>query len=603
MVIRITPEMCIAGRELGEPRLSPDGRTLSFAVSWGRRSGIVVVPVEGGPERLATSEPQPRPGRGLGGGCYDWCPDSSGFVYAARDGGLWRQDVVGGPPRPVETTGDPDRGLQAPAVSPDGRWVAYAVEMAEIWCASLDPAALGSAPPRLLSTGADFCTDPAWSPDSATVAWHEWDCPNMAWDESRIARARLGRTIGVDTAYAGSSLQMQQPRFGRDGALFHLSDATGWLTVHREGRPVLDEPHEHGGPAWGAGQRSFAVSPDGRRVAVSRNESGFGRLVIVDLPTGSVHEVARAVHGQLSWVGDTIVALRTGARTPTQIVTYAVDDAYARRTIAVGPVLGFEGAGLSEPEPVEWPGDDGGVVHGHLYRAAAAEGGWPGRLLCWLHGGPTDQWQATFLPRVQYWLQRGWSVLAPDHRGSSGHGRAYQQAMREQWGVIDVADTAAAIRHAHAAGWATPATTVVVGGSAGGFTALNLLAAHPDLVAGGFVLYPVTDLADLDATTHRFEAHYNHTLIGPPDVAPARYEERSPLMHAERIRSPLLVLHGDSDPVVGLAQSEALRDRIRAAGGDVELVVYEGEGHGFRQPANQLDEYRRMGEFLDRIVP
>ena len=175
--------------------------------------------------------------------------------------------------------------------------------------------------------------------------------------------------------------------------------------------------------------------------------------------------------------------------------------------------------------------------------------------------------------------------------------------MREQWGVVDVADTAAAIRHAHAAGWATPATTVLVGGSAGGFTALNVLALHPDLVAGGVVLYPVTDLAALDATTHRFEAHYNQTLVGPPDVAPARYDERSPLMHAERIRAPLLVLHGDSDPVVGLAQSEDLRDRILAAGGDVELVVYEGEGHGFRQPANQLDEYRRMGEFLDRVVP
>ena len=78
---------------------------------------------------------------------------------------------------------------------------------------------------------------------------------------------------------------------------------------------------------------------------------------------------------------------------------------------------------------------------------------------------------------------------------------------------------------------------------------------------------------------------------------------RSPLRHAERITAPLLVLHGDEDPVVSLAQSEALRDRIADAGGDVELVVYPGEGHGFRQQANQLDEYRRMAAFLDRVVP
>ncbi|MGD9704967.1 MAG: prolyl oligopeptidase family serine peptidase [Acidimicrobiia bacterium] len=634
MAVRITPEMSIAGRELGEPRLAPDGRSLAFTVSWGGRSAIVVVPVDGGPERLVTSEPQPRAGRGLGGGCYDWLPDGSGFVYAARDGGLWRQDVGGGPPGAiVGTEGDPDRTLQAPAVSPDGRRVAYAVDMAEIWSAPLDVAsahgasAHGAAPAgdvasshdvaqpheaaRRLSDGADFCTDPAWSPDGAVVAWHEWDCPNMAWDESRIVRVRLGANPVVELASAGVSLHVQQPRFARDGALFHLSDATGWLTVHREDRPVLDEPHEHGDPTWGAGQRSFAVSSDGRRVAICRNESGFGRLVVVDLPTGATREIARAVHGQLSWVGDTIAAVRTGGRTPTQIVTYDVAHDFARRTIAVGPVLGFGQANLPEPELTEWQGDDGSTLFGRLYRGADAGGAdagadeadRAGRLLCWLHGGPTDQWQVTFLPRLAYWVQRGWSILVPDFRGSSGHGRAYQQAMREQWGVMDVADTAASIRHAHGAGWAVPASTVVVGASAGGFTTLNVLALHPELAAGGIVLYPVTDLASLEATTHRFEAHYNRTLVGPPDVAPARYEARSPLGHAERIQVPLLVLHGDQDPVVGLGQSEALRDRIAAAGGDVELVVYEGEGHGFRQPANQIDEYRRMGEFLDRVVP
>ena len=117
------------------------------------------------------------------------------------------------------------------------------------------------------------------------------------------------------------------------------------------------------------------------------------------------------------------------------------------------------------------------------------------------------------------------------------------------------------------------------------------------------MLYPVTDLAALDETTHRFEAHYNHSLVGPTEVAAERYAARSPLWHAERITAPLLVLHGDEDQVVALSQSEALRDRIVGAAGDVALVVYPGEGHGFREPANQLDEYRRMAAFLDRVVP
>lgn len=596
----ITPEMSVAGRELTEPRLSPDAGTVAFCAGWGGRSALAIVPVDGGLERLLTSEPQPRAGRGFGGGCFDWLPDSTGVVYAGRDGGLWLQPIDGGAPRCVVAGGE-ERAAQAPAVSPDGRWVAYVVDQAEVWCAGLGGSS-DSSPIRLSASSADFCADPAWGPGSDVVVWQEWDVPNMAWDESRIVRAhRVGGPAEVVSS--ARSVQMQQPRFGADGRLHSVADGTGWLVVQCEGVAVVDDRHEHAGPTWGLGQRSFAVSPDGARVAICRNEDGFGRLVIAGVATGALEEVASAVHGQVSWFGDRITALRSGARSPTQIVAYDVSRLpVRRRVLAVGPVVGFDHADLPEPELLTWAGAEGSELFARLYRATRGASGGE-RMLCWIHGGPTDQWQVTFMPRLAYWAQRGWNVLVPDFRGSTGHGRAYQQAMAGRWGELDTADVAGAIAHAHALGWGSPATTVAVGGSAGGFTALNVVIGHPGLVAGAVVLYPVTDLAALDATTHRYEAHYNHTLVGPPDVAPARYAERSPLLRAEQISVPVLVLHGTDDPVVSLAQSEALRDRVLAAGGDLELVVYEGEGHGFRQPANQLDEYRRMADFLGRVVP
>ena len=101
----------------------------------------------------------------------------------------------------------------------------------------------------------------------------------------------------------------------------------------------------------------------------------------------------------------------------------------------------------------------------------------------------------------------GWNVLVPDHRGSTGHGRAYQQALTGRWGELDVADTAAVLEHAHAAGWADPAHTVLMGASAGGFTVLGVLARHPHLAAAAVVSYPVSDLADLAERSHRFERH------------------------------------------------------------------------------------------------
>ena len=96
-------------------------------------------------------------------------------------------------------------------------------------------------------------------------------------------------------------------------------------------------------------------------------------------------------------------------------------------------------------------------------------------MLVWVHGGPTDQWQADFRPRISYWWSRGWDVLVVDPRGTTGHGREYQRALNGAWGRVDVDDTAALIRHGHDQGWALPDTTVVIGGSSGGLTVLGVL--------------------------------------------------------------------------------------------------------------------------------
>ena len=103
--------------------------------------------------------------------------------------------------------------------------------------------------------------------------------------------------------------------------------------------------------------------------------------------------------------------------------------------------------------------------------------------------------------------------------------------------------------------------------------------------------------------THRFEAHYTDTLVGRPGDPGLddRFRSLSPINRADRITSPLLVFHGSDDPVVPVAHSVTLAARVRRGGGDVELVVYEGEGHGFRDPINQRDEYTRTEQFLRRF--
>ena len=584
----ITPELCVGGRDLSEPRLLSDGFGIVYGIS---ELGVAYLVVHSfadeEPDQLLATDPALRSARGLGGGAWCFTADETAVLYVAVDGDLWMQSLSGGESRQLTTCG-PERTVSSPMCAPDGRSVVYMLDQSEIHQLFLD----GSGDGRVDDGSADFCFDPYVESDSAGIRWQAWNVPDMPWDRSRVQR-HVGDAV-IDQLGTGG---VQQPRVLPDGTSICVRDDEGWLNVWVGGKAVVNEPYEHAAPTWGPGQRSYAWSPDGGRIAFTRNNRGFGRLCVTNTDGNtSPTEVAHGVHGQLSWAGERLACVCSDARTPPAVVVYDTTS-WQRTVIAEGASPDWAATALVEPELVEVAaGAD--VIHARLYRG-------DGRgLIVWLHGGPTDQWQVSFMPRIAYWWAQGWSILAPDHRGSSGHGRDYQQALRGQWGILDVSDTVAMTKHAHDSGWGSAAATVVMGSSAGGFTALGAIAADPALFAASIVVYPVTNLVGLAQHSHRFEQHYTDSLIGPLPAMIDEYRDRSPISHADRYMTrPMLILHGDADPVVPLAQSLLFAEQVRAAGGDAELHVYEGEGHGFRQRTNQLDEYRRIAGFLARHVP
>jgi len=599
----VTSAMVARSRGVASPRFSPDGRRLAWVETVGGRSDIVVAPSDGsGPPVLVTADAPASPFDG-----FTWAgPD---IVYAAPDGRLVAIPASGGPLRVLS----PDGEAAAPTATPDGQRIAFVLERDDRCDIAVVPRD-GSAWPARLSTGADWTFDPAWSPSGDTLAWHEWDFPDMPWDASRIVLRPVDGLAPAGppavVAGEGGGVACGQPRFSPDGAaLAYVCDATGWMNVWvadpdgGAARPLLDEAFEHAEPTWGAGQRSYAWAPGGAAVALCRNEAGFGRLVVVPVG-GEPRAIGKGWHQFLDWKAPGIVAVRQGGITPPSVVLSTSRGSEGRRILATGAPGALLAAGPVEPEPVTWTGEDGGTVHGLLYRPASSALG-PGTnppMIVYVHGGPTGSSTVTWWPRHQFWVSRGWAVLAPNYRGSTGYGRAYTQALTGRWGEIDVADVAAGIRHAGAAGWCDANRVAIDGGSAGGFTLLLLCARYPGLVRAAVDRYGVADLFDLAETTHRYESRYLDRVVGPLPEAAALYRERSPVNHAAKINVPVLVLQGDRDNTVPKAQADALVDALRRSGAAVEYHVYEGEGHGWSKPETVADELDRAEKFLTRWV-
>lgn len=602
-------------QSVSEPAFGGEAATIFYVRGADGRRGIVRQSLQSGLGEVVTTEPQPGGGVGYGNGTFTVRQDL--LVYAARDS-LQAIDLATGEQWRV---GPAFEGVASPALSPDGRFVAYLAE-SDGRCNVLVAEVRGSALPVKISHDPWYAFNPAFSPDGSRLAWQEWDEWKMPWDESRIAIASFASaTPGADSAarllpvtvrtIAQPDVAHGAPLFSPDGStLAFISDASGWHSLHvadPDGGSIhrLDTGEgEIGEPDWVPGRYPYRWSPDGRSIVAVRNRGGWASLLRISWPAGVVRDLPTGS----TWIesldvgpGGHLLFLASGPQTPTSLVTMDGDgdSPVPRATGAIGLV---DSASLAPAEPVSWQTEGAAPCHGLLVRAIGPKASGPPPLLVMIHGGPTSLAVAAWSPFVQYFATRGWSCLLPNHRGSTGHGRAYQDLLRGQWGVVDVEDARTGARHLVELGAADPDRLVIHGGSAGGYTTLMALARDPDFWAAGVSLFGIADLYGLKSGSHRFELNYEEALLGKLPGAGPLWKERSPLTHAGNVRSPLLLFHGTEDKAVPHQQSVDFAAAIRARGGIAELISYQGEGHGFGREANRRDMLEKMERFLDRYV-
>jgi dipeptidyl aminopeptidase/acylaminoacyl peptidase len=265
---------------------------------------------------------------------------------------------------------------------------------------------------------------------------------------------------------------------------------------------------------------------------------------------------------------------------------------------------------MGRQEPVRYKARDGMEIPALL---TLPPGGRRDKLpmVVLVHGGPHARaaiWG--FNPEVQFLATRGYAVLEPDFRGSTGYGGAHFHAGWKQWGLAMQDDVADGVQWAVAKGYADPGRVCIAGASYGGYSALMGLVNDPGLYKCGVSWLGVTDIGLLFTGTWSvapdipaaFRKYGMPELIGNQDTDAARFKATSPLHQAARITQPLLLAYGGADKRVPLHHGEKFRAAVKKTNPDVEWIEYHAEAHGWALPENRIDFWTRVEKFLNRNI-
>ncbi len=458
-----------------------------------------------------------------------------------------------------------------------------------------------AAPGRVLLSGHDFYASPRLSPDGSWLTWLAWDHPNMPWNGTLLYLAEVATdgAVGEPRLIAGGAAEsIFQPEWSPDGAsIAFVSDRSGWWNLYRfevaarTARSLAPMAAEFGVPQWVLGASTFAFAgPD--RIVCSYSQGGLGRLAVLDLAGGALKplDLPFTEFGSVRAADGRVVFRAGAADRPASIVALELGSGHSSVLKQATDILDRPELRISDyltkVESVEFPTTGGEIAYGLFYRphnpdyAATSHDRPP--LLVKCHGGPTSAASSTLNLGIQYWTSRGIAVLDVNYRGSTGFGRAYRDRLHLSWGVVDVDDCVEGARFLAERGLVDGRRCVISGGSAGGYTTLAALTFR-DFFQGGASYYGVSDVAALARDTHKFESRYLDWLIGPYPQEAARYRERSPVYHADRLSKPVIFFQGEEDAVVPPNQAEVMVEALRRKGNPVGYFLFSGEQHGFRK--------------------
>jgi dipeptidyl aminopeptidase/acylaminoacyl peptidase len=356
---------------------------------------------------------------------------------------------------------------------------------------------------------------------------------------------------------------------------------------------------------WEESAGSF--SPDGKTMTVTRNEDGRTSTALVDvatlaqtpipLPPGV--NVFAGSGTPFSADGSRILVVHSGADTPSDLQVVDLASGKAETLTAMG-LASLKSENLPKSRIVTYTSFDGTLVSGIVTMPfnLKRDGTNPAILLP--HGGPTGQSVDGFNRTATALASRGYIVMQPNVRGSTGYGQPFQNANYQDLGGGDLRDVIAGKQFLIDSGYVDPKKVGITGGSYGGYMTLIALAKTPEEFAAGAQLFGIINWFSMYETSDALLRQYLISLLGDPVKDRKVYESNSPITYIRDIKAPLLSLQGDRDIRVPRGQAEEVAAILAEIGTPNETVFYADEGHGFAKRENQIDSLKRVIEWFDR---
>lgn len=603
---RLTLQDLLVAEPVGETALSPSGETIALV-----RSGqIVLLSANGGWPVILTT---------IQGGKSDlaWSPDGKQLAYVSQ-GSIWAVSVSGGAPRRLTNAppgpGDPRQATdRTPRWSPSGHWILF--QSGRRGTNGLFVVSEDGAVTSALTPPNDEATDGRWSPDGSQIVYVTRNREffsgrlNMMHFE-RLSGQPVGESSKLYTAPVdrGGGWSIRGAVWSPDGkTLATVLQNSGWSHIYlipaKGGEPkqITDGSFEDEDPIF---------APDGKLIVFVSNRElpEANDLWTIPATGGEAKRLTKfeipGISAQPQWSPDS-KRIYFNHQSATQTSDLLVQDvmssakpAYLTHTTPTNYA-----AAAQIPERVIWKSKDGRDIAGLLYLPKGREVGVKGPGVLWIHGGPEGQDSYRADIWAQYLAQAGYVVLEPNYRGSTGYGEAFRNLNVEDSNGGEVDDVAAGAQYLVSRGLVDPSRIAIGGGSHGGTMVAYAVTRYPELFAAAIELYGVVDRElFVYRTNHPSSIRWMMKMGGAPQEKPDVYRKANILLSIDKVKAPILIMHGENDPQVPPAESVVFAKALHEHHKTYFYFTYPNELHGFSQPAHRLDAWQKQLAFLEHYL-